>query len=134
MGGPPEPELMTVPKNQPTASKKARTVQRTDGGKYTAVLAAQTCGRSLDPWAVSDRTCARAPHPDGEPCSADRNFDIAGWKEQVATQWAANEARRAALTDEERAEEDRLGFEDEYDDGRTASDEWEDARSYKWED
>lgn len=123
----------TVPKKQSTAAKKARAVQRAEGGKHTVLLAAQTCGKSLDPWSDSDRGCARPPHSGLEPCSANRDFDAAGWQERVDAEWSAEEARRAALTDDERAEEARLAFEEEHDDGYTATDAWEDARSYKWE-
>lgn len=124
----------TVPKNQPTAAKRARAIQHQAGGKHTALLAAQTCGQGLDPYGEYEGTCARAPHTPWEPHSEDRNFDIAAWEEQANSDQAAEEARRAALSDDERAEEDRLAFEEAYDDGRTASDEWEYARSYKWED
>ncbi|MEU6016948.1 hypothetical protein ABZ826_23725 [Streptomyces sp. NPDC047515] len=123
-----------MPKKQTTAAKKARAVQRETGGKHTALLAEQTCGKSLDLFSVYTRACARAPHPDIEPCSENRDFDAAGWHERVNAEWVAEEARRAALTDDERAEEARLAFEEEYDDGYTATDAWEDARSYKWED
>lgn len=123
-----------MPKKQSTAAKKARAVQRESGGKHTVLLAEQTCGRSLDPWSESTRGCARPPHPHTELCSENRDFDVAGWQERVGAEWAAEEARRAALTDDERAEEARLALEDEYDDGYTATDAWEDARSYKWED
>lgn len=123
-----------MPKKQSTAAKKARTAQTSTGGKYTVLLAEQTCGKSLDPFSDSSRGCARAPHPDTQPCSENRDFDASGWQERVNSEWAAEEARRAALTDDERAEEARLAFEDEYDDGYTATDAWEDARSYKWED
>ncbi|WP_399559567.1 hypothetical protein OIA45_49000 (plasmid) [Streptomyces chartreusis] len=126
---------MTVPKKQSTAAKKARAVQRAAGGKHTALLAEQAvCGEQLDPFGILPETCARAPHPDDEPCSKNRDFDAAGWRERVKAEWAAEEARRAALTDDQRAEEARLAFEEEYDDGYTATDAWEDARSYKWED
>ncbi|MFH8813106.1 hypothetical protein ACH4GZ_38905 [Streptomyces hygroscopicus] len=123
-----------MPKKQPTASKKARALQRTTGGKHTALLAAQVCGQSLDPFGVYPDSCARAPHPDSEPHSDDRDFDVAAWKEQAAAEQAAAQASWDALTDEERAEATRQQFEDDYDDGRTASDDWEDARSWKWED
>jgi hypothetical protein len=125
---------MTVPKNQSTAAKKARAIQQATGGKYTALLAAQKCGEFLDPFGVFPATCARAPHPENEPHSEDRHFDVAAYKEQTAAVQDKEEARWEALTPEQQAEEERLAFEDAYDDGRTASDDWEDARSYKWED
>lgn len=113
---------MTVPKKQTTAAKKARTVQRQAGGKHTALLAAQTCGKGLDPFGVYPGTCARAPHPDTEPCSKRRDFDVTAWKARVADEWAAEETRRAALTPEERAEEDEQAREWECDDMRAAAD------------
>ncbi len=124
-----------VPKRQSTAARKARAVQRATGGKHTVLLAEQAvCGARLDPFLVYPGICARPPHPEEEPCSANRDFDAVAWKARVQQEWDAEEARRAALTDEERAEEERLAFEEGYDDGRTASEEWEDVRSYKWED
>jgi hypothetical protein len=125
----------TVPKNQTTAAKKARAVQRAAGGKHTTLLrAAQTCGKDLDPFGVYPGTCAREPHSAWEPCSLDRDFDVQEWKQKAAAEQAAAETRWAALSTEERAEQERLAFEEAHDDGRTATDEWEDARSYKWED
>lgn len=123
-----------MPKKQSTAAKKARAIQREVGGKHTALLAAQACGKPLDPFESYEDACARPPHPVDEPCSPDRHFDGAAWRKRVAEEHAAAQARWSALSDEERAEQERLAFEDEYDDGRTATDEWEDARSYKWED
>lgn len=115
--------MMTVPKKQSTAAKKARAVQRAAGGKHTALLAEQAaCGERLDPFLVYPGTCARPPHPHQEPCSEDRDFDIAAWKQRVAAEWAAEEARRAALTPEERAEEDARAREWEYDEMRAAAD------------
>jgi hypothetical protein len=100
---------MTVPKKQSTAAKKARAAQQAGGGKYTAVLAAPSglamCGQRLDPFLVFPETCARPPHPHDEPCSTDRDFDAAAWRQRVAAGWAAEEARRAALTPEEQARE-----------------------------
>jgi hypothetical protein len=125
---------MTVPKKQSTAAKKARTVQRTAGGKHTALLAGQICGRTLDPFGVYPETCARAPHPQTEPCSPDRDFDVRAWQERADAEQAAAQARWDALSSEERAEAERLAFEEAYDDGRTGADEWEDARAWKWED
>ncbi|MFJ2202467.1 hypothetical protein [Streptomyces violaceusniger] len=123
-----------MPKNQPTAAKKARAVQRAHGGKHTALLAEQTCGQSLDPFGEYSDTCARAPHPDSEPHSGDRHFDLTAWKERATTEEAAAQARWDALTHDERAESERRQFEEDYDDGRTTSDDWEDTRSSKWED
>lgn len=102
------PETMTVPKKQSTAAKKARAAQDTAGGKYTALLAEQApvCGQQLDPFGVYPETCARPPHPHHEPCSQNRDFDIAAYQERVAAECAAEEARRAALTPEQRAQED----------------------------
>lgn len=112
-----------MPKNQSTAAKKARAVQREAGGKYTDLLAEQAvCGERLDPFLVYPETCARAPHPHHEPCSADRDFDAAAWRQREADRWQAEEARRAALTPEERAEEDERSREWEYDEMRAAAD------------
>jgi hypothetical protein len=111
---------MTVPKKQSTAAKKARAVQREDGGKHTTLLAAQTCGERLDPFLVYPGTCARAPHDPREPHSEDRDFDIEAWKTRVVAEWAAEEARLAALTPEERAEEDERAREWEYEEMRAA--------------
>jgi hypothetical protein len=114
---------MTVPKKQSTAAKKARAVQRAAGGKHTTILAEQTvCGERLDPFLVYPGTCARRPHPNSEPCSADRDFDIAAYRQREAEAWAAEEARRAALSPEERAEEDERAREWEYDEMRSAAD------------
>lgn len=134
MGSTAEKPETTVPKNQPTAAKKARAVQRAAGGKHTALLAAQTCGKELDPFGVYEGSCARAPHSPLEPCSRNRDFDVERWKEQAAAEQATAEARWAALSPQERAEEERLAFEEAYDDGRTSADELEDARAWKWED
>jgi hypothetical protein len=112
-----------VPKKQSTAAKKARAVQREAGGKHTALLAAQAvCGERLDPFLVYPGTCARPPHPTEEPCSKDRDFDVEAWKARVKAEWDAEEARRAALTEEERAEEDERAREWEYDEMRAAAD------------
>ncbi|MBP5918694.1 hypothetical protein F3K34_43710 [Streptomyces sp. LBUM 1486] len=114
---------MTVPKKQSTAAKKARAAQQAGGGKYTAVLAERAvCGERLDPFLVLPETCARAPHPQDEPCSPDRDFDAVAWKGRVAAEWEAEEARRAALTPEERAEEDEWAREWEHDEMRAAAD------------
>jgi hypothetical protein len=110
-----------VPKKQSTAAKKARAAQRLAGGKHTALLAAQVCGERLDPFLEFPETCARAPHSPWEPHSEDRDFDVAAWREKVAAEQAAEEARRAALTDEERAEEDEQAREWEYDEMRAAA-------------
>jgi len=113
-----------VPKNQSTAAKKARAVQRAAGGKHTALLSAQTCGRRLDPWGVYPGTCARAPHPAQEPCSPDRGFDAVAWREKAAAEWDAAQARWDALTPEERAEAEQLAREEEYDDGGEEPSDW----------
>ena len=124
----------TVPKNQTTASKKARAVQRTAGGKHTENLrAAQTCGVQLDPWGQFPERCARPPHT-SDVHSRDPHFDEAAWNEQMAAEDAAAKARWDALTPEQQAEAEERQRESEYDDGRTASDDYEDARAYKWED
>lgn len=123
-----------MPKNQSTAAKKARGIQKTEGGKHTVLLAQQVCGQQLDPFGVYPEACARLPHPPAEPCSQDRDFDVAAWQQRVQAEATAEEERRAALTPEDRAEEERLAFEDAHDDGYSASDAYEDARSYKWED
>lgn len=124
-----------MPKKQTTASKKARAAQRTNGGKHTANLrAAQVCGRDLDPWAEYEGTCARPVHDHTEPCSPDTDFDAETWKARQAAEDAAAEARWAAMTPEQQAAAEQRAREDEYDDGRTAADDHEDTRSYKWED
>lgn len=97
---------MTVPKNQSTAAKKARAVQAAAGGKHTTLLAEQVCAIAPDPWAIEKETCARAPHPHSEPCSTDRAFDVAAWQARMDAEQAAEDARRAALTPEQRAAED----------------------------
>jgi hypothetical protein len=121
-----------VPKKQSTAAKKARAVQRAAGGKHTALLAAQAvCGEQLDPFLVLPDTCARAPHPDHEPHSKDRDFDVQAWQQRVQAEWDAEEARRAALTPEERAEEDERAREWEYDEMRAAgSDDFDPYEKY----
>lgn len=112
-----------MPKNQPTAAKKARKVQRQAGGKHTTILAEQAvCGEQLDPFGVLPETCARPPHPTQEPCSEDRGFDAEAWKARVKAEWDAEEARRAALTPEERAEEEERAREWEYDEMSAAAD------------
>lgn len=114
---------MTVPKNQSTAAKKARAVQRAAGGKHTVLLAGQAvCGERLDPFLVQPGTCARPQHPAEEPCSADREFDAGAWRARVQAQWEAEEARRAALTPEQRAEEDQLAREWEHEQESAALD------------
>lgn len=128
---------MTVPKKQTTAAKKARAVQREAGGKHTALLAAQTvCGERLDPFLVYPQTCARAPHAHDEPHSEDRGFDAKAWRQREADRWAAEDARRAALTPEERAEEDERAREWEYDEMRAAADDGFDPfeKDYGYED
>ncbi|WP_143661837.1 hypothetical protein [Streptomyces glaucescens] len=112
-----------MPKKQSTAAKKARVVQRQAGGKHTALLAQQAvCGEQLDPFGVLPETCARPPHPQQEPCSQNRDFDIDAWKQRVAAEWAAEESRRAALTPQERAEEDERARESEHEEMRAAAD------------
>jgi hypothetical protein len=124
-----------VPKNQSTASKKARAAQATAGGKHTTHLRNATkCGTALDPWGAFPATCARAPHPVDEPHSEDRDFDVAAWRTWAAAENVKAQAVWDALSDEERAKQEHLAFEDEHDGGRTATDAWEDARAYKWED
>lgn len=114
---------MTVPKKQTTAAKKARAAQREAGGKHTALLAAtQVCGEGLDPWDQYPGTCVRAPHSPWEPHSGDRDFDVEAWRARVAAEDAAEEARRAALTPQQRAEEDERSREWEYDEMRAAAD------------
>ena len=112
-----------MPKKQSTSAKKARAVQREAGGKHTALLAVQTCGKRLDPWGVYPETCARAPHPEQEPCSLDRGFDAVAWREKTAAEWEkaaadwpAEQARWEALTPDERAEAEQLAREEEHDD------------------
>ena len=66
-----------MPKNQSTASKKARAAQATAGGEHTTHLRNVTrCGNALDPWGAFPATSARAPHPADEPHSEDRDFDV----------------------------------------------------------
>lgn len=95
---------------------------------------APACGKQLDPWGEFPDTCARPPHADGEQCSKNRDFDQAAWQHRVTAEWAAAEARWNALSPDQQAEAKRLQWEEEYDDGRTASDDYEDARAYKWMD
>lgn len=111
-----------MPKKQSTAAKKARAVQREAGGKHTALLAGQMCGERLDPFLVYPETCARAPHPHDEPHSENRSFDVASWRQREADAWAAEQARRDALTPQERADEDERAREWEYDEMRAAAD------------
>ncbi|MFJ1827378.1 hypothetical protein [Streptomyces sp. NPDC088178] len=123
-----------MPKQQNTASKKARALQRTVGGKHTTHLrTAKICGKQLDPYGVFPETCVREPHTSG-PCTDEPGFDQAAYDEQVAAEQAAAGARWNALTPEERADEERRQFEEEHDDGRTATDDYEDVRAYKWDD
>lgn len=96
-------------------------------------LKALRCGLRLDPFGVLEPTCVRPPHDSWEPCSGDRDFDLAAHRAREAAEMAAEQDRQAALTPEERAEEERLTFEAEHDDGWTASDEYEAMRVYKWE-
>ncbi|MFM9780369.1 hypothetical protein [Streptomyces scabiei] len=101
---------MTVPKKQSTAAKKARAVQQAGGGKYTAVLAEQAvCGKLMDPYLEFPETCARPPHPQDEPCSLERDFDAAAWKERVTAEC-------------QRDEEDWVAREREYEWDRAAAD------------
>lgn len=126
VGGRREAETMTVPKKQSTAAKRARAVQRQAGGKHTVLLAQQSvCGELLDPFLILPETCARPPHPHDEPHSKNRDFDARAWRQRVADAWAAEEARRAALTPQERAEEDERAREWEYDEMRAAADDFD---------
>ncbi|CAK7288571.1 hypothetical protein [Streptomyces misionensis] len=95
---------MTVPKKQSTAAKKARAVQKAGGGKYTEVLAGQTCGQSVHPLDDAMGICARPPHSTWEPCSTDRDFDPAAFHQVEGERWAAEKARWEAMTPQERAE------------------------------
>lgn len=84
---------------------------------------------TLGPWVIPEGICGewthpldpddypRCPHPRGHdfPCNDDPSFDADAWRKRTAAEWAAEEARRAALTPEERAEEDALAREAEYD-------------------
>lgn len=118
------PELMTVPKKQSTAAKKARAIQRAAGGKHTALLAEQTCGEKLDPWGEFPETCARAPHALPEPHSEDRNFDAAAWRAELDAQEAEAQRQWEAMTSEERAEAEELAYEQAYDDGGEQPSDW----------
>jgi len=119
-----------VPKKQNTAAKKARAIQRDRGGKHTDLLAQQVCGERLDPFLVFPETCARAPHPHDEPHSLERDFDVKAWRQREADQRAAEEARRAALTPAERAEEEDRAREWEYDEMRAAADDFDPYEKY----
>lgn len=96
-----------MPKKQTTAAKKARATQNSSGGKYTALLAGQTCGQPVHP--IDDLgTCARPPHPADEPCSLKRDWDPTEWKQREEVRAAEARARWAAMTPEERQDaEDR---------------------------
>jgi hypothetical protein len=109
-----------VPKKQTTAAKKARAIQREAGGKYTTLLAAQAvCGEPVHP--LDDLgACARPPHPADEPCSLERDWDPTEWKARAKAAWEAEEARRAALSPEERADEDEQAREWEHEQERAA--------------
>ncbi|MET7713764.1 hypothetical protein [Streptomyces sp. NPDC005407] len=119
-----------MPKNQTTASKKARAAQRATGGKYTTHLReAGVCGQQIDPWGELPDTCARPPHA-GHVHSLDPNFDAGAWDRATAEADAAAAAAWDAMTPEEQEESELRTFEEEHDDGRTASDDYEDARAY----
>ncbi|MFC9891471.1 hypothetical protein [Streptomyces pilosus] len=111
-----------MPKKQTTAAKKARTLQKADGGKYTTLLAAQTCGEPVHP--IDDLgQCARRPHPADEPCSLTRDWDPTAWKQQEAARAAKARARWEAMSDEEREEAEALAREELYgNDDEPASD------------
>jgi hypothetical protein len=114
----------TVPKQQNTASKKARALQRTLGGKHTAHLrSAQVCGKQLDPWGVLPETCIREPHTHG-PCTDKHGFDQAAWDKQMETEQAAAKVAWDALTPEEQQESLERAQELEYDDGGEQPSDW----------
>ncbi|MYW49613.1 hypothetical protein [Streptomyces sp. SID161] len=117
-----------MPKKQSTAAKKARSVQDSTGGKYTALLAAQVCGEDLDPFGVYPGTCVREPHPDTEPCSPTRDFDLAGWKERESVRAAEARARWEAMTPQEREEAEGTACEMGYDDEPLLGD----LDDYRW--
>lgn len=91
---------------------------------------------TLGPWVIPEGICGewthplnpddypRCPHPRGHdfPCNDDPAFDVDAWRKRTAAEWAAEEARRAALSPEERAEEDERAREWEYDEMRAAAD------------
>lgn len=93
-----------------------------------------TCGRITDPWGIEDDTCNRPPHPDSEPCSEDPHFDAQKWRQQTEEEAATQHALIVQLTEQDRSDIDRQAFEEGHDDGRTAADDDEDARSWKWDD
>ncbi|GHC37193.1 MULTISPECIES: hypothetical protein [Streptomyces rochei group] len=96
-----------MPKNQSTAAKKARALQRAAGGKHTALLAGQTCGQPVH--LIDDLgSCARPPHPADEPCSLQRDWDPSQWKKREATRAEEARARWEAMSPAERQDaEDR---------------------------
>ena len=91
---------------------------------------------TIGPWPVPDGVCGSftdlldpdaslpCPHPRGHdfPCNPDPCFDADAWRQREAAAWQAEEERRAALTPEERAEEDERAREWEYDEMRAAAD------------
>lgn len=91
---------------------------------------------TLGPWPIPEGICGSfthpvdpddylpCPHPRGHafPCNDDPDFDEAAWRQREAAAWEAEEARRAALTPEERAEEDERAREWEYEQERAALD------------
>lgn len=90
------------------------------------LLASTTVG----PWIIPEGTCGYThlidhddyrpcPHPDNHdhPCHIGPDFDIKAWQAKRDADYAAAEARWAALTPEQRAEHERLAWEDAYDDG-----------------
>jgi hypothetical protein len=80
------------------------------------------CGERLDPFLVS--TPRRAPAPRTASMSRTPRTATSTPRRGGAggRRWAAEEARRAALTPEERAEEDERAREWEYDEMRAAGD------------
>ncbi|WP_331756750.1 hypothetical protein [Streptomyces decoyicus] len=90
---------------------------------------------TLGPWIIPDGVCGNfthfididdhlpCPHPRGHdfPCNDNPDFDADAWRTKDAAERAAEQARRAALTPEERAEEDELARQWEYDDMRAAA-------------
>ncbi|MFD0555410.1 hypothetical protein ACFQ0X_44130 [Streptomyces rectiviolaceus] len=87
---------------------------------------------TLGPWPIPDGVCGSithpldpddylpCPHPRGHdfPCNDDPNFDAAAWRQRVDAEQAAEEARRAALTPEQRDEEDEQARQWEYEEMR----------------
>jgi len=98
-------------------------------------LADLLASATLGPWVIPDGICGGlthfldpddylpCPHPRGHnfPCNDDPAFDADAWRAREAAERAAEDARRAALTPEERAEEDERAREWEYDEMRAAA-------------